>query len=433
MNSAVIICGGQGSRLSKSGIGTPKSLLIFHGNSLIYLQIKNLYDFGIRNFIFSLGVGATEIIVHLNTIKEDFCDSNFEFWIDGILGGTAGNLISNFNSLPEEFILIYGDIFIDIDFRKTLAGIKQDFDLVFIYRPSEHPQDSNILLMNDEKRVIEIKSKGDFNFEMDNRLASTGLMLCNKTLFRVIKSVKGKSIDLESDILQKYLNELKIFGTKLYGYARDIGTPNRLKRTLFETSQGLNSYKKSGIIFLDRDGTLNYDIGFFSDPGKLKLLPNVGEAIKMINQSEFYAVVVTNQSGIARNVFTVQQLDEVHNHMHSLLLDSGAVLDNVYFCPHHPDMGFPEEDPIFKKNCRCRKPMPGMLIKAIDDYEIVKTNCWMFGDSLRDINAAKAISINSTLLPTNQKETIDYLEQKVNFNHAPDLLTATRNFFSDRN
>ena len=401
MKSAVIICGGKGSRLHNSGIATPKSLLIFHKNSLIYSQIKNLYNFGIRTFIFSLGNSANEIISHLDAVLRDFPNASFQFWVDGILGGTAGNLVTNVQSLPEEFILVYGDIFMNVDFERTLSNLKSDFDLTFVYRPTEHPQDSNVLVMNSDKKVLEIKDKGEFNFDVDRRLASTGLMVCKKSLFRVTESVKGNSVDLERDILQKHIKELKLFGTKLYGYARDIGTTSRLKRVLSEISQGLHKKRKTGIIFLDRDGTINQEIGFFHNPNELKLLPNVSKAIKMINQSEYYAIVVTNQSGIARNIFSFTQLELVHNYMHSLLLDDGAFIDNVYFCPHHPDSGFPEENSMFKIICSCRKPLPGMLINAIADYEIDKYNCWMIGDSLRDLNAANAISINGTLVPTN--------------------------------
>ena len=130
----------------------------------------------------------------------------------------------------------------------------------------------------------------------------------------------------------------------------------------------------------------------------MELIPGVSEAVKTINQSGYLAVVVTNQPVIARGEVTEAGLNMIHNKMETLLGNDGAYLDAIYYCPHHPDKGFEGEIPELKMECSCRKPKPGLLIKAAEDLNIDLNRSWMVGDSESDIKAGKAAGCRTALI-----------------------------------
>ncbi len=113
------------------------------------------------------------------------------------------------------------------------------------------------------------------------------------------------------------------------------------------------------------------------------------KAIKKINSSEYLAIVVTNQPVIARGEVTYDELQEIHNKMETLLGAEGAYIDAIYYCPHHPHKGYEGEITELKFECDCRKPKPGMLIKAATDFNIDLSQSWMIGDGENDVLAGK--------------------------------------------
>ena len=139
--------------------------------------------------------------------------------------------------------------------------------------------------------------------------------------------------------------------------------------------------------------------------------------MRLINASGYLAIVVTNQPVIARGEVTVEQLQEIHNKMETLLGAEGAYLDAIYYCPHHPHKGYEGEVPELKIDCDCRKPKPGMLLKAAKDFNIDLSQSWMMGDGENDIKAGKAAGCRTALIGTeeyNQDETVPTLLDAVN-------------------
>ena len=162
--------------------------------------------------------------------------------------------------------------------------------------------------------------------------------------------------------------------------------------------QAKNLKNKQKAVFLDRDGTINRYVGFLRDIDDFELLPGVAEAVKRINASGYLAIVVTNQPVIARGEVTFEQLHEIHNKMETLLGAEGAYLDGIYYCPHHPHKGYEGEVPELKFDCECRKPKPGMLLKAAKDFNIDLAASWMIGDGENDIEAGKAAGCKTSLV-----------------------------------
>ena len=142
-------------------------------------------------------------------------------------------------------------------------------------------------------------------------------------------------------------------------------------------------------IFFDRDGVLNEEVGYLWEIEKFKWIDGARDAIKFCNERGLLAIVVTNQSGIARGFYTSREVDALHNFMQESLSELGAHIDGFYYCPHHPD---------FSGDCDCRKPKPGLILKACEDFKINPAQSILIGDSARDIEAAKAASLRKAIL-----------------------------------
>ena len=166
-------------------------------------------------------------------------------------------------------------------------------------------------------------------------------------------------------------------GSKLKGKQKD-----------FPLSFQLSALSKVAV-FLDRDGTINEDVGYLDSPDRLKLLPGAAEAIRQINQSQLKAVILTNQSGVARGYYPEEKLKEIHEHLETILSDQGARLDGIYYCIHHPDEG-----------CQCRKPSVGMLEVASRELSIDLSRSYVVGDKATDIQLAHNAGAKGILVLT---------------------------------
>ena len=161
-------------------------------------------------------------------------------------------------------------------------------------------------------------------------------------------------------------------------------------------------------VFIDRDGTLNEDIGYVSRPEELVMYPWSAEAVRLINEAGLLAVVITNQSGIARGMYTEKTLAEIHSMMIRELAEQGARIDAVYYCPHHPDVG----NHRYRLECDCRKPRPGLLRAAATDHDIDLGASFVIGDKASDIKLAERTGARAALVLTGYgSETLAHPER----------------------
>ena len=160
-------------------------------------------------------------------------------------------------------------------------------------------------------------------------------------------------------------------------------------------------------IFLDRDGTINKNVGHLTRPEQMELIDGAAEAIRMINKSGFLAIVVTNQPVIARGDVTWEELLTIHDKMKAELGKQGAFVDAIYLCPHHPKSGVEGERPEYKRVCDCRKPKPGLLLRAAADYNIDLSQSYMIGDFVWDVQAGQAAGVKRALMiETNKPDAL---------------------------
>jgi D-glycero-D-manno-heptose 1,7-bisphosphate phosphatase len=148
---------------------------------------------------------------------------------------------------------------------------------------------------------------------------------------------------------------------------------------------------KRRAVFIDRDGTLNVEVNYLHRVADLALTPGAAEAVRALNQAGYLTIVVTNQAGIARGYYDEAALHTLHAHLAAVLATADAHLDAIYFCPHHPDFGVP---------CDCRKPAPGMLLRAAAEHDLDLGRCWLIGDTAGDIEAGRAAGCRTVLVRT---------------------------------
>ncbi len=151
-----------------------------------------------------------------------------------------------------------------------------------------------------------------------------------------------------------------------------------------------------GAVFLDRDGTINEEVGYMNHLDRFALLPHAVKAIRLLNQNGLKTVVITNQSGVARGYFPESLVRLVHDKMRGLLEKEGAHLDGIYYCPHHPEMG----KPPYRQKCRCRKPDTGLIEEAVKDLDIDCSKSYVIGDRGLDIEIARRIGAKGILVLT---------------------------------
>jgi histidinol-phosphate phosphatase family protein len=187
-------------------------------------------------------------------------------------------------------------------------------------------------------------------------------------------------------------------------YIKDIGTPERYDRICAEFAAGVVQRSaldtRQPAVFLDRDGTLVKEVDCLTSADQLELLPGAAAAIREFNHRGIRTVLVTNQPVIAKGFCTEAELQTIHRKLETLLGQEHAFLDRIYYCPHHPERGFPGERPELKIECDCRKPKPGMIFQAMKDLNLGLTEAWMIGDTTTDIQTARNAGIRVVLVRT---------------------------------
>lgn len=187
---------------------------------------------------------------------------------------------------------------------------------------------------------------------------------------------------------------------------------------------------KKSAVFLDRDGTINVESGYIRNLDDFNLMPGAAYAIKQLNELGIYAIVVTNQSGPARGYYDEAWVHSLHKRMNELLEAEGAHVDAIYYCPHLPEGVVPE----YTKVCDCRKPGPGMINKALDEYPIDLSSSYMVGDKATDVELAQNVGCRSVLLRSGYGEMVlnGAYQWKVKPDHiAEDLYDAVNWIIDD--
>lgn len=407
----VLMAGGRGTRISELFPDIPKPLIPIDNIPVLEREIISLRDQGFIDIILTIGYMAEKIQEYFGNGEK--WGVKIEYFVEEKPLGNAGALF--FLDLKEDFLLLNADAVFDVDFNRMVAFHKQHGGLVTLFtHPNSHPYDSGLIIAGENGKVEKWLAKEDERPEFYKNRVNAGLHVISPKALELSgvnkeeigKEIDGKvkKVDLDRQILKPLCGTGSMFCYDSPEYVKDMGTPERFHQVEEDFKKGVvqvkNLQNKQKAIFLDRDGTINKYVGFLRKEEEFELLPGVAEAVKRINKSGYLAVVVTNQPVIARGEVTYSQLENIHNKMETLLGKEGAYLDAIYFCPHHPHSGYEGEVKELKIDCDCRKPKPGMLLKAAEDLNIDLSQSYMVGDGENDIKAGKAAGCKTVLLNT---------------------------------
>ena len=402
MRQAVILAGGKGTRLKDVSGNLPKAMVPVLGKPLLQRLIEQCVTYDIVDI-------KLLVSYKKEAIKDYFGDGSqhgvsIQYIVEDAPRGTAGALIDALPKLDEQFLVIYGDTFFDIDlstfweFHQNQAG-----DASIFLHPNDHPHDSDLVEVDPGFQVLKIHPY-PHDSQWRQNLVNAAVYMFNKSALKEVDFFLDRP-DIAKDLFPLMLES----GKKLYGYIsteyiKDMGMPKRLSKVERDIDSGkVKSLKKQTpkmAIFIDRDGTINQEVNHLSSQDQFELLDGVGEAICQINAVGILAVIVTNQPVIARGELEESELKVIHNKMDTLLGSQGAYIDRLYYCPHHADSGFEGEVEVLKFDCDCRKPKIGLFTQAKKDLNIVLEKSWVVGDSTRDILAAQNAGMKSILVET---------------------------------
>lgn len=417
MMKVVVMAGGKGTRIASIKSDVPKPMIEIGGKPILQWQIENLKACGLTDIILVIG--------HLGHVVQDYFKEGSSFgvhisyYVEKTPLGTAGALFK-MPQLTEDFLLMCGDVILDVDFNRFIEfHFKNQALASLMSHPNGHPYDSSLLVTEilppqesgglpvDTHRVIQWMNKEDERHYYRNRVNAGIEIISPELLKEVMRNYVPRhpetpdKIDLDRDVLKPNIKSGRIFSYDTPEYIKDMGTPDRYHEVERDIKTGKvcarNLRNRQKAVFLDRDGTINQYVGFLTKPEQFELIPQVAEAIKMINKSGYLSIVVTNQPVIARGDCTWEDLNSIHWKMETELGKSGAFIDAIYVCPHHPDKGYEGERSEYKKSCDCRKPSPGLILKAAQDFNIDLSQSIMIGDSDSDVEAGRSVGLKDSI------------------------------------
>lgn len=407
----IIMAGGKGTRIQSISSDIPKPMIQINGIPVLEREILSLRDQGFTDFILTVSY-LGEIV------KNYFGDGSrfgvdIEYYDERIPLGNAGALFKLKEKMTDPFLLLNADVVFDVDFKRFVAFHGEHGGLVSLFtHPNDHPYDSGLIVADEIGKVLSWLTKEDDRPIYYKNRVNAGLHIISPRIFDLIDIDSGKigkkingevlKVDLDRQILKPLVETGKMYCYDSPEYVKDMGTSERFYQVKNDFIAGRvnsrNLSKKQKAIFLDRDGTINKYKGFLCNIDDFELIDGVAEAIKKINKIGFLCIVTTNQPIIARGEVTWDELKEIHNKMETLLGLEGAYLDDIYFCPHHPDKGYEGEISEMKMDCICRKPKPGMLIKASEKFNIDLSQSYIIGDGENDIKAGKEAGCKTVLV-----------------------------------
>lgn len=424
---AVIMAGGKGTRLAaitKDLI--PKPMASICDRPILEWQIETLKNNGVSDIVLVIG--------HLGEkIEQHFQDGaqfgvNISYVREEQPLGTAGAFYYLKDYIKDDnFLLVFGDVLFDISADKMMQFHLNKHALATLFvHPNSHPYDSDLVIIDENQKVIRFDSKNNVRDYWYDNCVNAGIYCFHRDIFNNV--TVPEKLDLEKDILSCLVAQYaEVYAYASPEYVKDVGTVERIEKAAEELASGYvanrNLNKMQKAIFLDRDGTINKKNGLIYEPEQFELEDCAIEAIRKINQAGYLAIVITNQPVVARGLCDIKDVEEIHNKLKTLLGQSGVYLDAIKYCPHHPDKGYPEENPAYKIACHCRKPDIGLIKECAEQFHIDLDVSWFVGDTTIDIQTGINAGLKTVLVQTGDAGTDRKYDVAADY-VCKDLLTA---------
>lgn len=364
---AVILAGGYGTRLKPFTDTNPKPMYPFEGKPFLEYLIEQVKGFGITDIVLLLGYLPDKITDYFGNGER--CGVKITYSVTPVEYETGARLKSAKKEgvLAEEFLLMYCDNYCPIDYRRLCREYYANHALIqtSVYCNLDGYTKSNLKIGESGRILVYDKMRT----EKDLQGVDIGYALVNRTALALMPE---ENENFEKLVYPQLVASGQMFATVTQHRYYSIGSWERI-----ELTKAFFSPRK--FIFLDRDGTLNVrppKACYIESPEAFVWLSGAREAIRLLKDSGYQIILISNQPGIARGRLTEETLASIHEKMQRELAETGGQIDHIYYCPHDWDEG-----------CECRKPRPGMFYRAQRELSFDLTKCWMLGDDERDMHA----------------------------------------------
>ena len=367
----VILAGGKGSRIKSLLKKKPKPMAIFNKKPFLEYIIQSYSKYHFKNIFVLAGYKSGEIFSKFEN-KHYNCTS-ITCLKEKKPMGTAGALNILKKKRINDFILINGDTFLEVNLNKLVKSCSENsYGSLTLIKNKSYKSNKKLVSMGIKNNKIIYQKKNNF--------MNGGVYFFKK---KILKFIKNKNTSLEDQLLPGLIKKRKISGLVVKNFFLDIGTPknfNRAKNLLLK-----NCTKAAA--FLDRDGVINYDTGYVHKIKDFKFRPGVITGLKFLRNKNYYVFIVTNQAGIGRGIYNENQFYELQNNLKDKLQKKDIFFDDINFCPYHPDAKIKK----YRKITNLRKP-GNLMIKQIENkWHIKRKKSFMIGDKISDkICAAKS-------------------------------------------
>jgi histidinol-phosphate phosphatase family protein len=381
LTSAVILAGGMGSRLRPVVDDRPKVLAPVAGRLFLAYLLHQLADAGFEDAVLCTGYMGDQLP---NAFGSRFRKLNLHYSLEEKPLGTAGALRQALSLIRSETALVLnGDSYCQTDLAEFLSW------------HHDKGADASIVLTEvpDASRFGSVETDASDRIVRFGEKDSSGSGWINAGIYAISRHylariTDGIPVSLERECFPEWIKD-ELFGYRGGGRFIDIGTPGSFAEAqeFFSPLGSLRGCRRH--VLLDRDGTVNVERDYLSDPAQVKLLPGAAAGMKKLLDHGFGLTLVTNQAGIGHGYFDLSRLNQIHEKLRALLGDEDVALDGIYFCPHAP-----------QDQCACRKPRTGMIDRAVSDMRFDPVHAFLIGDKACDIEMGRTAGATTFLVRT---------------------------------
>lgn len=366
---AVILSGGFGTRLSHIVSDVPKPMAPINNKPFLEYLVETLKKQGVEDFVFLTGYKSEIIEEYFKNLE------NAKFIKEETALGTGGAILNAYKYLDDEFFVVNGDTFFDIDLS-LLKDFSNDKDCSIALRYTNNIERYGFVDIDDNYKIISFVEKGNLPQNRIDGYINGGIYYIKKSLLKsYVENFNNEFISLETEIFPQLVKNGRLYGLPVGGCFIDIGIPEDYHRAQNLIPDWIKKEQKPAL-FIDKDGTLIENTEY-PHGSEFQIIETTIDIVKKYAEKNYYIIMVTNQAGIAKNKFDFEAMHEGLNGIKEYYKNLGVNFDDIQFCPYHKDGVIKE----YAYDTILRKPNAGMIMNACEILKIDLKHSVMIGDN----------------------------------------------------